>query len=77
MLPDRDTIVMPPELVGVVHVDGQGRLATKDRTYAVLSGGSEEHWAWGWKNFTRIDVPVATPDQSLDRVPVPVVVTYQ
>jgi hypothetical protein len=77
MIPERDTIVMPPELVGVVHVDGQGRLATKDRTYAVLSGGSEERWAWGWKNFTRIDVPVATPEQSLDRVPVPVVVTYQ
>jgi len=77
MLPDRDDITMPPELVGVVHVDGQGRLVTKDRTYAVISGGSEERWSWGWKNFTRIDVPVATPEQSLDRSPVPVIVTYQ
>jgi hypothetical protein len=77
MLPDRDDIAIPPELVGVVHVDGQGRLVTKDRTYAVLSGGSEERWSWGWKNFTRIDAPVATPEQSLDRSPVPVVVTYQ
>jgi hypothetical protein len=77
MVPDRDDIVVPVELIGVVHVDGQGRLATKDRTYAVLTRGAEERWAWGWKNFTRIDVPVATPEQSLARQPVPVIVTYQ
>ncbi len=77
MLPDRDTIVVPDELVGVVHIDGQGPLPLKDRTYAVLTQGAEERWAWGWKNFTRIDVPVATPEQSLDRVPVPLVITYQ
>jgi len=77
MLPDRDTIVVPEELVGVVHIDGQGPLPLKDRTYAVLTEGAERPWAWGWKNFTRIDVPVATPEQSIDRVPVPVVITYQ
>lgn len=77
MLPDRSAIVVPPELVGVVHVDGQGPLATKGRTYAVLSNGAEERWAWGWKNFTRIDEPLATPSVTLDRIPVPVVVTYQ
>jgi len=77
MLPERDTIEIPAELIGVVHVDGQGPLPTKDRTYAALSGGSEGRWAWGWKNFSRIDVPVATPEQTLDRSPVPVVVTYQ
>jgi hypothetical protein len=77
MLPDRDSIVVPDELVGVVHIDGQGPLPLKDRTYAVLTEGAEQRWAWGWKNFTRIDVPVATPEQSVDRVPVPVVITYQ
>ena len=77
MLPDRDTVVIPRELVGVVHVDGQGPLPTKDRTYAVLTEGAEDRWGWGWKNFTRIDVPVATPEQTLDRLPVPVIVTYQ
>jgi len=77
MLPDRDAIVIPPELVGVIHVDGQGPLATKDRTYAALTAGAAEHWEWGWKNFTRIDTPVASPERTLDRVPVPVVVTYQ
>ena len=77
MLRDRDTVVVPPELVGVVHVDGQGPLPTKERTYAVMSGGAEERWAWGWKNFTRIDVPMATPERTLDRDPVPLIVTYQ
>jgi hypothetical protein len=77
MLPDRDTIVMPPELIGVVHIDGQGPLPTKDRTYAALTGGAEERWAWGWKNFTRIDTPVASPEQTLDRRPIPLIVTYQ
>ena len=77
MLPDRDTVVVPPELVGVVHVDGQGPLPTKDRTYAAMTDGAEERWAWGWKNFTRIDEPMATPERTLDRTPVPLVVTYQ
>lgn len=77
MLPDRDTVVIPPELVGVIHVDGQGSQGAKDATYARLSTGAPGHWEWGWKNFTRIDVPVATPERSLARTPVPVVVTYQ
>jgi hypothetical protein len=77
MLPGRDDVVIPRELLGVVHVDGQGPLATKDRTYASLTAGAEGRWAWGWKNFTRIDVPVATPEQTVDRIPVPVVITYQ
>ena len=77
MLPDRDTIVMPPELVGVIHVDGQGSQGAKNQTYARLSGGASEQWEWGWKNFTRIDVPVATPEQSVARTPIPVVITYQ
>lgn len=77
MLQDRDTVVVPPELVGVVHVDGQGPLPTKDRTYAAMTEGAEERWAWGWKNFTRIDVPMATPERTLDRYPVPLIVTYQ
>lgn len=77
MLRDRDTVVIPPELVGVVHVDGQGPLPTKDRTYAAMTDGAEERWAWGWKNFTRIDVPMATPERTLARYPIPVIVTYQ
>jgi hypothetical protein len=77
MLPDRDTVVIPPELVGVVHMDGQGSLAAKERTYAVLAADAAEQWQWGWKNFTRIDRPLATPERTLARTPVPVIITYQ
>jgi hypothetical protein len=32
---------------------------------------------WGRKNFTRIDTPVAAPEQTLERLPVPLIVTSQ
>jgi hypothetical protein len=32
---------------------------------------------WGWKNFRRIDTPVATHEHMLERLPVPLIVTYQ
>jgi len=77
MFPDRDTIVISPELIGVIHMDGQGSLAAKERTYAAIVAGTDEHWAWGWKNFTRIDRPLATPERTLTRTPIPVIITYQ
>lgn len=77
MLPDRDTIVIPPELIGVIHVDGQGTLRGKYRTYDVMSRDAIDQWEWGWKNFLAIDRPVATPEQVLDVDPLPLVVTYQ
>jgi len=77
MFPDRDTIVIPAELIGVIHMDGQGSLAAKERTYAAIVAGTDEHWAWGWKNFTRIDRPLATPERTLARTPIPVIITYQ
>lgn len=77
MLRDRDTLEVPPELVGVIHVDGQGSLPAKYRTYAVMSEGAEDRWLWGWKNFLQIDRPLATPGQVLALDPVARVITYQ
>jgi hypothetical protein len=77
MLEDRDTIVIPPELIGVIHVDGQGELAKKEGTYRFMTQDRAEHWAWGWKQFLRIDRPLMDPARVIDRDPVPVVVTYQ
>jgi hypothetical protein len=77
MFPDRDTIAIPRELIGVIHMDGQGSLAAKERTYSVIVAGTDEHWEWGWKNFTRIDRPLATPERTLARDPIPVIITYQ
>jgi len=77
MLRDRDTLEVPSELVGVVHVDGQGSLAAKYRTYATMTAGAEDRWLWGWKNFLRIDRPLATPEQVLALDPAARVITYQ
>ncbi len=78
MLPDRDTVVVPPELVGVVHVDGQGAVATKERTFRIMAEGADPQWRWGWKQFLRIDTPaIMDPADVIDRFPLPVVITYQ
>jgi limonene-1,2-epoxide hydrolase len=78
MLQDRDTIVIPPELIGVLHVDGQGELRKKEGTYRLLTQTRAEHWQWGWKQFLRIDTPsVMEPARVIDRDPSPVVITYQ
>ena len=78
MLPDRDTVVVPPELVGVVHVDGQGPIATKERTFRIMAEGADPQWRWGWKQFLRIDTPtIMDPADVIDRTPLPVVITYQ
>lgn len=78
MLQDRDTIVIPPELIGVLHVDGQGELRKKEGTYRLLTRTRAEHWQWGWKQFLRIDTPsVMEPARVIDRDPSPVVITYQ
>jgi hypothetical protein len=39
MLPDRDTIVAPPELAVVVHMDGQGPIGAKYETYDAITAG--------------------------------------
>ena len=77
MLPDRDTIVAPPELAVVVHMDGQGPIAVKYDTYDAITAGVEDRWLWGWKNFYDEDTPTPTPAQVLELDPLPVLVTYQ
>ena len=77
MLPDRDTIVAPPELAVVVHMDGQGPIENKYETYGAITAGVEDRWLWGWKNFYDEDSPTPTPAQVLELDPLPVLVTYQ
>lgn len=77
MLPDRDTIVAPPELAVVVHMDGQGPIGTKDGTYRSITEGVEDRWLWGWKNFYDEDTPTPSPEHVLALEPRPVFVTYQ
>jgi hypothetical protein len=77
MLRDRDTIEVPPEIAAVVHADGQGPQATKLDTWRALTGGAEDRWCWGWKNFYDEDPVVAEPSYVLDLEPDVVLVTFQ
>lgn len=77
MLPDRDSIVAPPELPVVVHMDGQGPISAKYDTYDAITRGVEDRWLWGWKNPYDEDSPTPTPVEVLALEPVPVLVTYQ
>ncbi|WP_138759095.1 hypothetical protein [Modestobacter altitudinis] len=66
------------ELALMVHVDGQGGQAAKQDTWRVLHQYAPAGVAWGWKNFVDEDVPMLTPEQTIEQVlPTPELVTYQ
>ncbi len=78
MIQDRDMLKQRPELQMVIQMDGQGPIATKDQTWAVLTAGTEnDHWRWGWKNFFDEDTPTPSPEHTMGKLPVPVFVSYQ
>ncbi len=78
MIENRSTLKQRPELQMIVQMDGQGPIATKDTTWAVLTKGTENnHWKWGWKNFFDEDSPTPSPEHTMGKVPTPVFVSYQ
>ncbi|MCU1431358.1 MAG: hypothetical protein JWP95_463 [Actinotalea sp.] len=78
MIQARETVVTShPELAVLIHADGQGSQGAKAGTWASLHEGAPAGVAWGWKNFVDEDVPMLTPVQTYDVVPVPQFVSYQ
>lgn len=82
MIQDRDDIIDRPEVRVVIQMDGegQGNLGTKEGTWDALTAGTgDKAWRWGWKNFFVRDHPNGpySPQQTLNRSPVPVYVSYQ
>ncbi len=75
MLPDRKAIVTRPGLAMADHVDGQGPVSTKLKTYAALSGSRQFHM--GFKLFYAKDPVLMTPKQAMALVPRPELITYQ
>ena len=75
MLPDREAILARPGLAMVFHVDGQGPVADKRRTYAVLRARARFHL--GFKLFYVKDPVLMTPAQAMALRPRPELVTYQ
>ena len=75
MLPDRKAIVTRPGLAIADHVDGQGPVSDKLKTYAALSGSRRFHL--GFKLFYAKDPVLMTPKQAMALVPRPELITYQ
>jgi hypothetical protein len=64
------------ELAITIHVDGQGTQPEKATTWRALQVDAPAvHW--GWKNFYDEDSPMLTPEQTMQIVPTPDLVTYQ
>ena len=78
MITNRHLVETPLELAVLVHMDGQGPLATKYNSWNALTRQSDaDRFYWGWKNFYDEDSPTATPGQVLKLTPTPVFVSFQ
>lgn len=79
MISDRAAVdTSRPELVEVIHVDGQGSQPAKQDTWRTLQRDAPPGVAWGWKNFIDEDRPVLSPQQTVSGVsPLPDLVTVQ
>ncbi|SHN50706.1 hypothetical protein SAMN05660350_00215 [Geodermatophilus obscurus] len=78
MIPDRDRLdTSRDELALMVHADGQGGQGDKQATWRTLRQTEPEEVAWGWKNFYDEDVPMLTPEQTVEVEPRPDLISYQ
>lgn len=84
MIENRDELVDRDEVALVIQMDGegQGSFSTKEETWNLITEGTEDaHWHFGWKNFLEPgrdhpDGPMSA-EQTMDRDPQPVYVSYQ
>ncbi len=76
MLPDRDRLVLHPELATVIHVDGFGTRGGKADTYRTLSV-DQGPLHNGYKLFIDEDVDMLSPAEVMAVRPRPELITYQ
>ncbi|MGY1884924.1 hypothetical protein ACI799_06435 [Blastococcus sp. SYSU DS0753] len=79
MIPGRERVDLSrDELAVMVHADGQGGQGAKQSTWATLRRDAPEGLWWGWKNFYDEDIPMLTPEQTIEQVePDPQLISYQ
>jgi hypothetical protein len=65
------------DLAIVIHMDGQGTPGEKEQTWNAVLGAAPHGVFFGWKNFYTKDHPMLTPDETMDRHPQPVMISYQ
>jgi hypothetical protein len=73
--PDLDT--SHDDLAIVIHMDGQGTPAEKQDTWNAVTGAAPHGVYFGWKNFFVKDHPMLTPQETMVKVPAPVMISYQ
>ncbi|MGQ0847093.1 MAG: hypothetical protein ACT4QF_23490 [Sporichthyaceae bacterium] len=65
------------EIAVLVHFDGQGEPSGKEGSWRIVTRTMPSEIWMGWKNFYRKDTRVMSPDETLNRTPVPVMISYQ
>lgn len=61
----------------LIHMDGQGSSGGKESTWKAVLAAAPPGVVFGWKNFFVKDSPMYTPEQTMDRTPAPVMISYQ
>jgi len=65
------------DLAILIHMDGQGSPAAKQRTWQAITRAAPAGVFFGWKNFFTEDHPMLTPRQTVARTPRLSMVSYQ
>jgi len=65
------------DLAILIHMDGQGSPAAKQRTWQAITRAAPAGVFFGWKNFFTEDHPMLTPRQTMARTPRLSMVSYQ
>ena len=65
------------DLAIVLHMDGQGAPGDKQQTWDNVIGRAPRGVFFGWKNFFVKDTPMLGPRETIERRPVPVLISYQ
>jgi hypothetical protein len=61
----------------LIHMDGQGQPIQKEGTWRIVTNTVPKGIWMGWKNFYKKDTRLMSPKETLNRTPVPVMISYQ
>ncbi len=78
MIQNRDQLdTSYPQLAYVIQMDGQGTQPEKLTTWSNVTANPPPNVSFGWKNFYVKDLPLRSPQQTMQLVPQPRYVSYQ
>ena len=74
---EQDLEIHNDDLAIVVHMDGQGTQEVKQETWDTITAAAPHGVFFGWKNFLVKDHPMLSPQGTMSKIPVPVMISYQ